>query len=184
MTDFSSDVKNTVLKKLLNQTDIGCSQILENCHTKFLEGDRSAIMTALIACSFFSEVIPDWVADELLTLDESLSCNQVKDLNEFFNLNILSPSKRSIQRNIEKNEIKTLNILINHRLAGGGLNDDIDLRPIAKKLGITQRALQKIVKKHNIKNYKKNQGSKKHQIIGEAKFSLLSIAKSFRAKHD
>lgn len=180
MTDFSLDIRNTLLS-----TGDGIAKILEECYIKYLGGDGSAIMTALIACSLYQEVIPDWVADELLTLDAKIADKQLHDMNEFFNFEPIHKPKLRMSRNIKKHEEKVVNALFNHRRNGGNFIAEFGLRPIAKELGLSPRLVTNIYNKHKswIKRLSKNKRLKQGYSIN-GKLTLLELAKFKRAERD
>lgn len=135
MIDFSLDIKNALL---------GRGNIVEICHQKYLSGDRSAIMTVLIVSSFYEKPIPDWAADELLTLDTQIANGQFRDLNEFFNFG--KPGhKTTLKRlsNIKTKNIEVVRYLYYHKVNGGDFSRN-ELRDIAAELGVSQEEMETI----------------------------------------
>jgi hypothetical protein len=180
MTDFSINIKNVLLS-----VGGGYPKILEDAQQKFLEGDRSALMTALIACSLWQKVIPDWVADELLTLDSKIADCQIKDMNEFFSFKSEHGGKLGAYRKIAQNEQNVVNALFHHRANGGNFTTDDGIEEVAQKLGLSRRTVQEIynknkvwLKKMPLKN-KQNSG----YMLGDFS-SLLELAQRIRQSQE
>ena len=145
MADFSINIKNVILS-----TGGGYPKILEDAQQKFLEGDRSALMTALIACSLWQKVIPDWVADELLTLDSKIADCQIKDMNEFFSFKAEHGSKLVASRTIAKHEQNVVNALFHHRTTGGNFTIGDGIVEVAENLGLPRRTVEEIYNKNKV----------------------------------
>lgn len=160
-------------------------EVIEVCHQKFLSGDRSSIMTILIACSLYQEPIPDWVADELLTIDEKISDNQIYDMNEFFNFKPKHQATLGHERCISKIEQKALDALFHHRLDGGNFTANDGLESVATFLGIGRRVVEEVYKKNkdHLKSLPKNREEGTLQ-MGGALSSLLEMAQFKRTQHD
>lgn len=126
----------------------GNTEFLEECHQKFISGDRAALMEALFSCSMFHTLLPDWLADEMLNIDTRLNDNHEYDLNKFFGFVPDKKPKFKFDKNVRENEKVAVSALFNHRLDGGNFNDDESLRPIAKELKISERELKEIYNKN------------------------------------
>ncbi len=180
MTDFSINIKNVLLS-----VGGGYPKILEDAQQKFLEGDRSALMTALIACSLWQKVIPDWVADELLTLDSKIADCQIKDMNEFFSFKSEHLGKLGVYRKIAKNEKNVVNALFNHRANGGNFTIEDGIEKVAGILGLPRRAVEVIYSKNKV--WLKKVPLKKEQnsgyMLGEIP-SLLELAQRIRQSRE
>ncbi len=172
MLKLSTGLMNSLLG------DNGNNQ-LEKCHTEFLSGDRAALMSALITCSLYQQQIPDWVADELLTLDEKLSSNQITDMNEFFNFEPTHKAKQGVENNIIKNEKKVLSALFNHRIDGGNLTAGDGLEEVAESSDVSRRLVVGVYKKNKdfIKSLPKNREEKNTGYVHSELPSLLECAK-------
>lgn len=141
MADFSKEVDDAFL-------DAGGSKILEACHENYLNGDRASIMEALICCALFQEVMPDWLARELLTLDEKLDRRQMKDINEFFNFEKKNIATHGKNKRIEQYEGKVLPELINHRLDGGNFSVACGLQGVADNTKVPRRTVEGVYAKN------------------------------------
>lgn len=161
-----------------------CNNQLEDYHTEFLSGNRAALMSTLITCSLYQETIPDWVADELLTLDEKISSNKISDMNEFFNFKSTGKAKQGLENNILKNEKKVLSALFNHRIDGGNLTEGDGLEEVVESSGVSRRHVIGVYKKNKdfIKSLPKNREEKNTGYVHSELPSLLECAK-FRRKH-
>jgi len=143
MLTLSTGLMNSILGD-------NCNNQLEDCHTEFLSGNRGALMSALITCSLYQQIIPDWVADELLTLDEKISSNKISDMNEFFNFESTHKATQGLENNILKNEKKVLSALFNHRIDGGNLTAADGLEEVAESSDVSRRLVVGVYKKTKI----------------------------------
>lgn len=176
MSDFSLDIKTAFLKKIFNQTDINCSQFLEDCHVKFLDGDRVAIMTALIACSFYTEGIPSWVAEELKSIDDYINNRKFNDVNEFFGFKQIKKPDQKKLHSISKHKDEIIQALVEYKLTGGTFsNENGDFRYFVKKLSERLNVTQELIKEIYAENsgwlQKIEKGSK--HCHGNTKIHLL-----------
>lgn len=115
----------------------------------FLSGDRTALMYMLISCSLFTKVIPEWVADELLTLDGQIDSLKIKDLNEFFGFKSEHASRVRKEWQLYKDEELVIRELIKHRRNGGNFTVDDGLDSVAKEIGISRRRVEAVYRKHS-----------------------------------
>ena len=138
---FSTDILNAIYF-----TDGGFAEIVAEQHKKFLDGDGAALMTALLACSVYQELIPDWVADELLTLDVKIANNQIHDVNELFNFTPKHKGTLDKEHLARKMKDKILNELINHRLNGGNFTENDGLLEVSETLGVGRRIVSEVYK--------------------------------------
>lgn len=180
MTNFSLAIKNVLLS-----TGGGYPKIMEDAQQKFLEGDRSALMTALIACSLWQEVIPDWVADELLTLDSKIANCQIKDMNEFFSFKPEHVGKLGAFSKLTQHEKEVVNALFHHRTTGGNFTTGDGIAEVAENLGLSVRTVNGIYNKN--KDWLKTVPLKDEQasgyMLGELP-SLLEFAQHVRQSKD
>lgn len=111
MIEFSLDIKTAMLSG---------GNIMEGCYQKYISGDRSAIMTALIYCSLMQSPIPAWVADELLTIDKQVADGRFRDMNEFFNFG--KPEHKTTLEflsNVKTKNKRVTEVLFHHKVNGG-----------------------------------------------------------------
>ena len=141
MTDFSLDIRNVLLSG-------GRDNLIDNCRNRYLSGDRSAIMTALMACSLYQWIIPDWVSDELLTLDGKLAIFELTDMNEFFGFKAKHASTISKEKRIKKYERVVLDALFNHRLDNGDFTTEVGLKAVADQTDVPRRIVEEVYKRN------------------------------------
>lgn len=121
---------------------------LEMGREAFIAGDRLALLAVIFWCARYQAVIPEWAADALLKAEVELESGGARDPNEVFGWPNVRKGER--EKNSRQKELapKVVGALMNHRLAGGGLNADIDLQLIANELGISRRDVEEIYKHH------------------------------------
>ena len=179
MIKFSLGALNSML-------NVDVHHILEEHHKKFISGNRSALMDALITCSVFQEPIPDWAADEILTLEEKIADNQIQDMNEFFNFKPQHKANFGLDKNVRKNEEKILGALFNHRLEGGNFTAADGLEEVAESLGVSRRVVIEVYNKN--KKFFEKLPKNKDVNIGYMKSSpkglLLELAQIKRTERD
>lgn len=142
-------------------------------------------MTILIACSLFQEIIPDWVADELLTLDAKIADNQINDMNEFFSFKPKHKTKLNVSRQIKKHEKKIVDALVVHRTHGKNFTTDDGLSEVAEALGLGRRLVEKVYNKNKAFLKAVPQASEQSTLymIGELS-TLLELAQFKRQQQD
>lgn len=120
---------------------------LEIYHQRHMAGDKTALMSVLIACAALQAVIPDWAVDELLTLDERINSGEVDDLNKFFGFKVKKPTIKKLKIKKASYSAVLMN-LINHRLLGGTFSTrgDVDngLRVISDITKTPARVVEEI----------------------------------------
>jgi hypothetical protein len=84
------------------------------------------------------------VADEILTMDDQLKSRQFDDLNHFFGFNPDNKQEPWPIRDAKKHDKKIVEALFLHVIDGGKFNAATELRPIAKKIGVSQKALMNV----------------------------------------
>lgn len=182
MVVFSTDVNNSIYIKAKGG---GMAEVLAECNHKFLSGDRSSIMTVLIACSIYQETIPDWVADELLALDINIANGRYKDMNEFFNFGKpLNQITMEFLSNVKAKDRRVVSALFHHKTSGGNFRR-VDLRGIADDLGISHKVVATIYANNQdwIDGLSKKTEANSGYIKGELT-SLLELAKFKREQRD
>ncbi len=114
----------------------------------FDSGDRQALLGVVFLCARFQAVIPDWATDALLKAEAELEAGKVEDPNMVFGWPKIRRGQREKGARQKELTPKVLGCLQNHRLAGGGLNADVDLQGIADELKISRRDVEDIYKQH------------------------------------
>lgn len=138
---------NSAMERILLSDEIAVKS-LDEFYQSFIQGDKSALMGVLILCARFQAVIPDWAADELLSLEERLDSGELEDLNNFFGFTPLH--KGTIRKNnrICEAEADIYAALVKHRLDGGNFSIADGLDKIADELGISRRDVEAVYKKY------------------------------------
>lgn len=142
MLKFSTALMNSMC------SDEVYSRICDEAKQQYLDGDRTALMEMLIACAVFQKIIPDWVADELIGLDEKIASSEIQDINEFFAFKPEHQSTLKSNLRVLKHENIVLGALFRHRIDGGNFTVDDGLESIANETGVPRRIVQAIYKKH------------------------------------
>ncbi|NOQ15366.1 MAG: hypothetical protein GQ583_12930 [Methyloprofundus sp.] len=178
MFRFSAGLLNAIL-------DVDVLSVLEELHKKFKSGNRTALMEALLSCSLYNVTIPDWVADELLTLDKQLDEGQFKDLNEFFNFGKPEHKTTLEQKlNLKVKNKRVVNALFDQKINGSDLSR-VERRNIAAELGVSQSMVEIIYKENMgwLDNLPRKAEVNSGYMIGELP-SLLELAKFRREQQD
>ena len=176
-----------VVKSMCNKLDD--TEMLKNYHKDYLSGDRSALMGAIIICSVFQKTIPDWVADELLSMDGKLDNGSMSDLNEFFGFRKIVNAKVKFDKEVERANDKVYKALFFHRMAGGNFTARDGLAKVHEETGIRQRVVDDVYKKNHEKLNalpKKPDPNSNHifGVMGAEVNILQEIAKMKRAERD
>ena len=137
MTKFSKNLLNCFL-------DQGTSVFSKKCHERYLSGDRSAIMESIIFNALYQKQMPEWLVNEILTIDTQIENGKYDDLNDFFGFKAGIKSAPKPTMDARKYEKKILEALFQHVTDNGKFNAETELRPLAKKLGVSQEALMKV----------------------------------------
>lgn len=114
----------------------------------FDSGDPQALLRVVFLCARFQAVIPEWATDALLNAEAELEAGKVEDPNMVFGWPKIRKGQREKGARQKELAPKVLGYLQNHRLAGGGLNADVDFQMIADELEISRRDVEDIYKQH------------------------------------
>ena len=176
-----------VVKSMCNS--LNETEILENYYENYLLGDRAALMDALIICSVFQKTIPDWVADELLDLDEKLDNGSLSDLNEFFGFRKIVNTKVKFNKKVENANDEIYKALFFHRMSGKNFTAADGLEEVHEKTGFSRRVVEAVYKRNKEKlnklQKKPDSGSNHIFGIGMGKINILQeIAKLKRKERD
>jgi len=120
---------------------------LDMMHERFIQGERDGILGALVVCAEYQAVIPDWVTDELLSLDSKINSGKVTDYNEFFGFNKVKVPTQRHEYLIGKHEKKVYGALFEARLNNKGFGVDL-FDEIAAETGVSRRIVEAIYKKN------------------------------------
>jgi len=142
MLKFSTDLMNSLC------SDEVYTRIHDEAKQQYSNGDRTALMTMVIACAQFQKIIPDWLADELIGLDGKISSSEFKDVNEFFAFKPEHQSKLRSTWLLHKHEKIVMDALYRHRIDGGNFTAGDGLESVATETGVPRRTVEAIYKKH------------------------------------
>lgn len=120
---------------------------IKNAHEAFLAGNRGAIFDVISLCAQFQAVIPDWAADEIFKIDNSLIDGTLKDYNEAFGWegeNQASRRKVARLKSLTPHVLLTLSKLRNE---GASLNADDIMATAADELNISRRDVEDIYRR-------------------------------------
>ena len=115
-------------------------------HEAFLAGNKGALFGVLYICAQFQAVIPDWAADEIFKIDNSLIDGTLKDYNEAFGWqteNQATRKKTARLKNLTNTVLLTLSRLRNE---GFSLTSDEIMASAAEELQISRRDVEDIYK--------------------------------------
>ncbi|MBL0352176.1 MAG: hypothetical protein IPP03_05805 [Dechloromonas sp.] len=121
---------------------------IDDVRIAFDSGDRSALLFVVFLCARFQAVIPEWATDALLKAEAELEAGKVEDPNVVFGWPKIRKGQREKAARQKDLASKVLGYLQNHRLAGGGLNADLDFQGVADELEISRRDVEDIYKQH------------------------------------
>lgn len=133
----------------INEKMYGDEAVLNSikiAHEAFLAGNRGAIFDVISLCAQFQAVIPDWAADEIFKIDNSLIDGTLKDYNDAFGWEIehLATRKKTARlKSLTPHVLLTLSKLRNE---GASLNADDIMATAAEKLEISRRDVEEIYK--------------------------------------
>ncbi len=120
---------------------------LDMMHERFIQGERDGILGALVVCAEYQAVIPDWVTDELLSLDSKINSGKVTDYNEFFGFNKVKVPTQRHEYLIRKHEKEVYGALLKARLDGKAIDGNL-YEAIAEETGVSRRLVEAIYKKY------------------------------------
>ncbi|MFO1415275.1 MAG: hypothetical protein U1F10_15500 [Burkholderiales bacterium] len=146
----------------------GMRQRLAVLERAYAEGDRFALLEALLVCGLLQAVIPDWAVDALVDVDRNLASGELEDLNEALGWQAPSQARRKKERQKELQTELVLGALARYRVDGGPLNAEEAFAPVAAELGIGRRLVETIYKESGawIKGLPKNAGNYAFSLAG------------------
>jgi hypothetical protein len=91
-----------------------CEQLYE----QFKDGDRSALMVAIMLCSKCKIVMPDWVCNELTSLPDALESDINQTLDNYFGYEreVTNSMQFDKEKTARENEKEIVMRLVNHRI--------------------------------------------------------------------
>lgn len=92
---------------------------LEEARAAFEQGDRSQLMHCVFLCARFELVMPQWMADALLKLEDDLRTGRLKDFNEAFGKPQEKTSARDARARKEKARAAIKDVLFHLRTREG-----------------------------------------------------------------
>ena len=110
----------------------------------FRRGDRFALLEALVSCSRYQTVPPNWVADEMLGVQKAIETGERVDFNRLFGW---KPDRANTRRNLhlrKELESKVVAVLLERRLNGASFDrgpDDSVFAEVGKKVGVPRRTV-------------------------------------------
>ncbi len=119
---------------------------LEFARVTFTEGNKGALFYAIYVCAQFQAVIPDWAADEIFKIDNSLIDGNIKDYNEAFGWETENQATRKKVARLKKLTPNVLSKLSSLRNEGVTLQADDIMDRAARDLNISRRDVEDIYK--------------------------------------
>ncbi|MFT3759323.1 hypothetical protein [Thauera sp.] len=111
-------------KTLAEKEELLALRELEDRRIRFEQGDKTALFEALVWCAWFQAVMPDWIADALITGEAQLERGEVGQIGDLFGKIQRGRPARKIDASLSKNEGTILQMLGLYRSRGGVFNDD------------------------------------------------------------
>lgn len=100
-------------------------------------------------CARYQAVIPEWAANEILRIEQSIKNGEVKDFNVTFGWTSENLASRKKKAKLEKHTNEVLAMMQKFRVNEGySLNADELLQEVADKLKISRRVVEDIYKEH------------------------------------
>ena len=128
--------------------DAAVLKYLNMMHEQYICGDREAILGALSLCAKYQAIIPEWVTDELLTIEDKVNSGATKDLNEFFGFKPENKAKQAKKYKIKKAIPEVYGALFDHRLSGGNFTTDDGLASVSEKTLEPRRIVEGVYNQH------------------------------------
>lgn len=130
---------------------------IEKAHVDFLAGNKGALFYVIYLCAQFQAVIPDWAADEIFKIDNSLIDGTLKDYNEAFGKTEHQATRKRIARlkNLTPQVLSTLSRLRNEDRQigvkegikpGASLNANDVMATVADELKVSRSDVEDIYK--------------------------------------
>jgi hypothetical protein len=121
---------------------------LKICEDDFRSGNRMALFEALVICSRFQAVIPEWAADAILAGEAAVRAGECEDFNELFGFALPNRRDRRREAQIKANTKNVLGMLLMHRCdKDGSLNAEYAFDKIAESTGLPRRVVQEIYRR-------------------------------------
>lgn len=119
----------------------------------FEAGNPSALMGVVFLCARVQAVIPEWAADALLAIEDSLATGELTDFNEAFGWTGESKATRKRLTRQARVRVAVLGELQAARLAGASLSPDDIFDMVmnsleARGIQVGRRDIEAIYKKH------------------------------------
>jgi hypothetical protein len=115
------------------------------------QGDHSAFRRALAMCARYQAVMPDWLADRLLTLEKDIERGQHINLNKCFGHRPDSAKSRRKELQQKERESVVTAALLRHRIAGASFDrggEDSVFDVVGREIGISRRIVVKVYQAH------------------------------------
>lgn len=126
---------------------------LEERRIRFEQGDKTALFEALVWCAWFQAVMPDWIAEALITGETQLQRGEIGQIGDLFGKIKKGRPARKIDASLSKNEGTILQMLGLYRRRGGAFNDDeytSTVRQMAAEHGFSYgtREIRRVYSRH------------------------------------
>ena len=143
---------------------------IKNAHEAFLAGNKGALFFVIYLCAQFQAVIPDWAADEIFKIDNSLIHGTIKDYNEAFGWETENQATRKKEARLKSLTNSVLLTLSRLRNEGASLNADDIMARAADELRISRRDVEDIYKQSGqfIKDMPQGNPNNNNYILGYA----------------
>lgn len=149
--------------------------MLVEAEESYRDGDRKQLLNVIYLCAKYQAVIPDWAADEFLSIKQALRRGEFVGPNEAFGWTTTDVKRANTRRRVARLatiEAGVVAALMHHRVAGGDLSAGGDevagrgLDEVAKSLGVARSDVIAIYKKHRdaIRGISKGDSSQGHAV--------------------
>jgi hypothetical protein len=145
-------------------------QMMAKLYQAYKQGDRAALLTAIILCADFHQAMPDWLVRELINLESAIDRQLYPDLNAFFQFKRTHVAKARLHKKIKASEKIVLDALFRHRIAGGNFTTGEGIEAVAESIGLPRRVVEAIYKQNA--DWLKNVNSKDGVTQGYARITL------------
>lgn len=119
---------------------------LDRARVGFIDGNKGCLFYAILVCGQYQAVIPDWVTDELLRIDNSLINGALNDYNEAFGWEAENKATRKKAAKLRNLTPTVLSELTKLRCEGASLTSDDIMATAADQLQISRRDIEDIYK--------------------------------------
>lgn len=106
-------------------SDEAVLETLERLHGEYISGGKISLWYAIVICAEQQAVMPDWIVDEVITINDEIQSGHLKNFKEIFPVLTANSAARNRAYKTDKNFMRVMRLVIEAKKRGEGIDDDL-----------------------------------------------------------